>query len=271
MDPTKTGAVIAVTRKKLGLTQKDLANKLSITDKAVSKWERGLCMPDISVLLPLSEVLNISITELLKGEKDKEEINEIVTETIQHSNHEIRKSRRQMMIICFLIVVLTLTISLVAIKCSYERQDRSGITDRDTLYSIDYYRNYEEDFQEMSNQLPLQWHRTGVKINEKTVELNYAKPYLEIVGAYNDQAYVKEAMLHVSAVLFVTVDDIDSVAFLFEDCTYTVQKTVLRQAFAIENYADLETVENWETIVCERLRKESFVEEVFRIFTVQKD
>ena len=71
MDPTKTGAVIAVTRKKLGLTQKDLANKLSITDKAVSKWERGLCMPDISVLLPLSEVLNISITELLKGEKDK--------------------------------------------------------------------------------------------------------------------------------------------------------------------------------------------------------
>ena len=50
------------------MTQSHLANKLHITDKAVSKWERGLSLPDISILIPLSEILNVSLYELLKGE-----------------------------------------------------------------------------------------------------------------------------------------------------------------------------------------------------------
>ena len=56
-------------RKKLNITQKELAEQLSITDKAVSKWERGLCLPDISILLPLSQILGVNLYELLKGEK----------------------------------------------------------------------------------------------------------------------------------------------------------------------------------------------------------
>lgn len=68
MDNTKTGALIKEVRKEKGMTQKELADLLHITDKAVSKWERGLCAPDISLLEPLSEALGVSIVELIGGE-----------------------------------------------------------------------------------------------------------------------------------------------------------------------------------------------------------
>lgn len=72
MDIIKTGKFIAEKRKEKGLRQQDLADKLHITDKAVSKWERGLACPDISLLVPLAEALGISVMELLKGERIEE-------------------------------------------------------------------------------------------------------------------------------------------------------------------------------------------------------
>ena len=68
MDALKIGKFICDKRKKLNMTQSQLASKLHITDKAVSKWERGLSLPDISILIPLSEILKVSLYELLKGE-----------------------------------------------------------------------------------------------------------------------------------------------------------------------------------------------------------
>ena len=70
MDAQKTGKIISIKRKSMNMTQGELANKLHITDKAVSKWERGLSFPDISLLIPLSEILNISLYDLLKGEDE---------------------------------------------------------------------------------------------------------------------------------------------------------------------------------------------------------
>ncbi len=69
MDQVKIGKFIAECRKKENLTQAQLAEKFGITDKAVSKWERGVAMPDSSIMLELSKVLNISVNELLSGEK----------------------------------------------------------------------------------------------------------------------------------------------------------------------------------------------------------
>ena len=54
MDAQKTGKIISIKRKSMNMTQGELAKKLHITDKAVSKWERGLSFPDISLLIPLS-------------------------------------------------------------------------------------------------------------------------------------------------------------------------------------------------------------------------
>jgi len=72
MDVGKIGKFISERRKTINLTQNELAKKLHITDKAVSKWERGLSLPDISVLIPLAEILDISLYDLLRGGKDDE-------------------------------------------------------------------------------------------------------------------------------------------------------------------------------------------------------
>ena len=63
MDLIKTGKYIADKRKSLGLTQKQVAEKLGMSDKSVSKWERGICLPDVSVYITLCDMLGISINE----------------------------------------------------------------------------------------------------------------------------------------------------------------------------------------------------------------
>ena len=67
MDQIKIGRFIAACRKKVGLTQMQLAEKLNITDRAVSKWENGRSLPDSSIMLALCELLEISINDLLSG------------------------------------------------------------------------------------------------------------------------------------------------------------------------------------------------------------
>ena len=68
MNQIKIGKFISECRKEKKLTQSQLAEKMNITDKAVSKWENGKSLPDISLLLPLCEILGISLNELFIGE-----------------------------------------------------------------------------------------------------------------------------------------------------------------------------------------------------------
>ena len=68
MDQVKTGRFIAARRRSLGLTQRELAEKLSVSDKTVSKWECGNGLPEVSLMLPLCELLGINVNELLTGE-----------------------------------------------------------------------------------------------------------------------------------------------------------------------------------------------------------
>ena len=63
------GEFLAAQRKEKGYTQKELAARLFVSDKAVSKWERGLSMPDISLLMPLADILDVTVTELLESRK----------------------------------------------------------------------------------------------------------------------------------------------------------------------------------------------------------
>lgn len=108
MDQKKIGEFIATLRKEKKLTQEQLAEKLNITKNAVSKWERGISLMDLSLLKPLSKILGVSVTELLNGEKiDKENINnksdEIITNTINYQSKENRKKENKyIFIICIL-------------------------------------------------------------------------------------------------------------------------------------------------------------------------
>ena len=70
MDQVKTGNLISKKRRELCLTQKDLAEKLFVSDRAVSKWKNGRSFPDSSLILKLCKILQISVYELLKGEEN---------------------------------------------------------------------------------------------------------------------------------------------------------------------------------------------------------
>lgn len=72
MDASRIGKYIAEKRNLKGLTQKQLADQLLVSDKAVSKWERGVCLPNIELLLPMAEALGVSVTELLSAGEDCE-------------------------------------------------------------------------------------------------------------------------------------------------------------------------------------------------------
>ena len=110
-------------RKRKGYTQKQLAERLYVSDKAVSKWERSLSMPDISLLIPLAEVLEVSVTELLEGRKlDPEsemnagKVEELVQKALNlETPGEKDKRRRKKMIVfwsCVLFMVLEMTVGL---------------------------------------------------------------------------------------------------------------------------------------------------------------
>ena len=68
MDCSKVGKLIFGLRKEKGMTQKQLADAMNISDKTISKWERGLGCPDVSLLRELSEVLNVDIEKILLGD-----------------------------------------------------------------------------------------------------------------------------------------------------------------------------------------------------------
>lgn len=120
MDKEKTGQLITELRKEKGMTQKQLAEALNVTDKAVSKWERGLSFPDVSMLEPISDLLDISILELLEGSRtdpdksmSQNEVQELIKGSVGLSEEEIRH-RKQMsrFIIIFLVVLFLLLISI---------------------------------------------------------------------------------------------------------------------------------------------------------------
>ena len=112
MNNKKIGQFISVLRKELNYSQKDLADKLNVTDKAVSKWETGRSAPDVSMLLPLSEVLEVSVTEILKGERIcQEEIHTASNEVIVMT---LKKSKVKIMVAIILVVII-----LIGLICSY--------------------------------------------------------------------------------------------------------------------------------------------------------
>ena len=104
MDKEKTGRLIAQARKERGLTQRQLAERLHITAKAVSKWETGVSAPDVGLLIPLAEELGLSATELLEGrrmggpeDRSPEQVEDIVKSALTYSEQspELERKRRK--------------------------------------------------------------------------------------------------------------------------------------------------------------------------------
>lgn len=122
IDNEKFGAFLARLRKEKGMTQKELAEKLFVSDKAVSKWERGLSLPDIALLQPMAEVLGASVTELLHGEHidqplTVEEVEPLVTGalTMTAQEEEVQRERRRKWGIWFLLSLVGFGAALLTV------------------------------------------------------------------------------------------------------------------------------------------------------------
>jgi len=121
MDSKKFGSFIAEMRKEQGLTQAELASKINVTDKAVSRWERGIGFPDINTFEPLANALGLSVIELIKSEKSGDatlstgDAAAAVTDTIVIAEAQQKVRRRRFVTatvffvfaMCFFILILT--------------------------------------------------------------------------------------------------------------------------------------------------------------------
>lgn len=141
MDMLKIGKFIARLRKERNITQQELAEKLDITDRAVSKWERGLSLPDAGKMLELCNILNINVNELLLGEKMN--INDYNNKTdqllVELSRQEENKNKIIMTTMWILVIttmVFYIGILLLAVITLEEGTILGGIIVVSTLITV---------------------------------------------------------------------------------------------------------------------------------------
>ena len=125
MDQIKIGKFIAESRKKVGFTQMQLAEKLNVTDRAVSKWENGKSMPDSSIMLDLCHILQISVTELLKGEKilmeeRDEKLEQTLLDTIKQKEEADKRLLTVEIVMGVTLVLIMLAVCLIAAYAQIE-------------------------------------------------------------------------------------------------------------------------------------------------------
>ena len=116
MDQLKIGRFIAECRKNNNLTQLQLAEKLNITDRAVSKWENGKSLPDSSIMLDLCRILNITVNDLLNGEKtDMENYNKDIEKNLLEIIKQKEESDKKLLSLEWVIGILSLIVLFVPI------------------------------------------------------------------------------------------------------------------------------------------------------------
>lgn len=123
MDAKRLGIFIAERRKELGLTQALLAEQLHVTDKAISRWERGIGLPDISNIEALADVLDVSLLELMQAQRNErtdsistKKVEELLIDTIQLSKetNKFAKSIGYFVLAIFVLIAVILLCVLIS-------------------------------------------------------------------------------------------------------------------------------------------------------------
>ena len=245
MDLIKIGKYIAFKRKEQGLTQKQLAEKLNMSDKSVSKWERGICLPDVSVYLELCKILGISINEFLAGEDiPKETIEQKAEENIiQITKDNKNKQKYLKKIIRLLIVMLVVFIFITSIfiykkltqpqnyiepylEKSTEMQTANMLSNHPGNILLFHY-NSKKDFDSLT--MYLTQYQKGKKISDKEICTFYNNPSkgtntgnialvvdyeastLKIIDAFEDEYYVAEGISFLENISNYDVWDYDKI------------------------------------------------------------
>ena len=207
MNQEQIGKFIAQLRKEKKMTQIDLASKLGITDRAISKWENGRGMPDLSLLMPLCEILDVSINELLSGARldnknYQEKLEENIINAIDYSDKKIKKTKK--------IFKVTLSIILIFIAALI------------IMYGIDINR--------MRNNKPVLFSTWGysyappIDIKEKEIELAITNYLIE--QGDNEPKHNDNEKAFVSMIIYLIEEN---------DKTYNIYAWVLEEKYYLEN------------------------------------
>ena len=245
MDLIKIGKYIAFKRKEQGLTQKQLAEKLNMSDKSISKWERGICLPDVIVYLELCEILGISINEFLAGEDiPKETIEQKAEENIiQITKDNKNKQKYLKKIIRLLIVMLVVFIFITSIfiyqkltqpqnyiepylEKSTEMQTANMLSSHPGNILLFHY-NSKKNYDSLT--MYLTQYQKGKKISDKEICTFYNNPSkgtntgnialvvdyeastLKIIDAFEDGYYVAEGISFLENISNYDVWDYDKI------------------------------------------------------------
>lgn len=134
MDAVKTGCLIAERRKQLNMTQKELAQKLHVSAQAVSKWERGLSFPDVSLLEPLAQQLDLTVSEVLSGKQDAVPQEELIRDSLRLSiSQSVAKIKTWQKL--FLLCAALLLVLLSWLGHSYVKNHTKLLPQRETIIS----------------------------------------------------------------------------------------------------------------------------------------
>lgn len=147
MNLTATGQLISQARKAKGLTQKQLAEQLNLSDRTISRWERGVGFPDISLLEPLSDTLDIPVLDLLRGERRETETTpeeaaketlDAASESLDHTRRVRRKHNLQAALIIFILLVTLLQTGLIFRPVSFVSE--AGVYENGLLTDSTYVK-----------------------------------------------------------------------------------------------------------------------------------
>ena len=119
MDLEKIANLIKTKRKEKNLTQEELASKLNVTEKAISRWETGRGTPDISLLIPLSKELDLEVSELLSGKEKKKCIKDEIEKVIEYEEYNKKNKNKRPLIISIIIYIVFLLLYLLYLKEIY--------------------------------------------------------------------------------------------------------------------------------------------------------
>lgn len=116
VEQVKIGKFISQIRKEKNMTQKELAEQIGVTDRAISKWENGRGLPELSLIKPLCEALGISVNELLSGEKlekddYQEKLEENILNTIEYENKKLER-KNNIFLACYMALLALILIAL---------------------------------------------------------------------------------------------------------------------------------------------------------------
>lgn len=291
MDPEKIGRLISKARKDKNMTQKDLASLLHITDKAVSKWERGISLPDISLLIPISNILDISVYELLGGEMkegmSKKEVEEVVKTSVKKGVEDNKlKVKIQKTIITILSIIIVLfgglfIFTYLGIKTNFVEYLVNPTT-RPEKIKIEDYGKYnleitnkqlindtdkscdDNNFNcigQLTSRLPLKNKKISGNESLDTIIYTFDMTEKEYNKSWYDKNYSKKGIVVVSIKCFIIIKNLEYMRFEFEDKTYTVSKTDVINFYKEKDLELLDlTFDNmWKDEVINKLKDRKFM------------